>query len=250
MSARIAIAIVIACIVSFAAGWIARPLATPYAHEGATVTLTRIVTSVESTTARGGSKSVAACPLSSPSTITITRTVTVASRLRSACLEAPKVVLVLEHQYPKIVTQLIDRANRSVYVMMFAMKYYPWERNDVDAAINALCAAAHRGVDVRVLVDYVTAKEYGSTIRHLESCGVKVKVWHECDGLWKLHAKVVIVDGKYVVLGSHNWTYSAFNHNIEVSVEIESAKIASKLTSLFLELWRSACSVAPQALSS
>ncbi len=244
MEKRMVIAIVIACLAGFALGWVSKPLTHPSPSPTQACPLptayTKTVTSVYTKTVT--------TTLSARATTTVTKIVTAtvsATPLRPLCIEKPPIRLIVGHQYPEIVTKLIERANESVYVMMFAMKYYPMERNDVDKAIEALCTAAKRGVSVRVLVDYVTAEEYRSTITYLERCGVEVKVWRECGSLWKLHAKVVIVDGKYVVVGSHNWTYSAFNHNIEVSIEVESPSVAAKLVKLFNELWSSSCAYAP-----
>jgi len=131
--------------------------------------------------------------------------------------------------------------------MMFVVKYYPNNpKNPVDSLLNALCRDVSRGVRVRVLLDETSYREYRNAVTYLQHCNVEVRIWHECGSLWRLHAKVVIVDGKYVVIGSHNWTYSALAHNIEVSVSIRSSSIASKLIKLFNELWNSGCSFAPR----
>jgi phosphatidylserine/phosphatidylglycerophosphate/cardiolipin synthase-like enzyme len=43
------------------------------------------------------------------------------------------------------------------------------------------------------------------------------------------HAKVVVVDGRYVYLGSHNLTQSALRHNNELSVRIDSPELAAEV---------------------
>ena len=40
------------------------------------------------------------------------------------------------------------------------------------------------------------------------------------------HAKVLVVDDRHVIVGSHNWTRSALAANREWSVEIDDAVIA------------------------
>ncbi len=177
-------------------------------------------------------------------TSTVTKTVYRSTGLRST---SPSLSLLIAGSYESYVLKLLSSANSSVYVMMFVAKYYPGiHGNPANELLNALCRDAARGIDVRVLLDYTSYREYRSAIQYLEHCGVKVRVWRECGSLWKLHAKVVIVDGRYVVLGSHNWTYSALAHNIEVSVAIRSRAIASELTSLFQRLWSSSCSFTPR----
>jgi phosphatidylserine/phosphatidylglycerophosphate/cardiolipin synthase-like enzyme len=45
------------------------------------------------------------------------------------------------------------------------------------------------------------------------------------------HAKVAVIDGRYVYLGSHNLTQSALRHNNELSVRIDSPEMAAEVTS-------------------
>ena len=45
------------------------------------------------------------------------------------------------------------------------------------------------------------------------------------------HAKVVVIDDRYVFLGSHNLTHSALSRNNELSVRIDSPEMARQITS-------------------
>ena len=45
------------------------------------------------------------------------------------------------------------------------------------------------------------------------------------------HVKAVVIDGRYVYIGSHNLTQSALRHNNELSVLIDSPEMASEITS-------------------
>ena len=50
---------------------------------------------------------------------------------------------------------------------------------------------------------------------------------------YHLHHKLVVIDEKVVVIGSHNWSYSAMRHNIESSSIIRSREHArAKLESI------------------
>ncbi len=49
------------------------------------------------------------------------------------------------------------------------------------------------------------------------------------------HAKYVVIDGKVVIVGSHNWSYNAFFKNREVSVVVEDKVLAQRLRALFFE---------------
>jgi phosphatidylserine/phosphatidylglycerophosphate/cardiolipin synthase-like enzyme len=45
------------------------------------------------------------------------------------------------------------------------------------------------------------------------------------------HSKVVVIDNRFIFLGSHNLTQAALRHNKELSVRIESPGMASELLS-------------------
>ena len=51
-----------------------------------------------------------------------------------------------------------------------------------------------------------------------------------------LHAKIIIVDGKKILLGSSNYTFSGFFRNYEIGVYFEDGEIASKLAKLIMEM--------------
>lgn len=147
-----------------------------------------------------------------------------------------EVVIVEDSAYLSTVAPLIERANRSVYVIMFVMKYDPGDDDDpVNELLNALADAASRGVDVRVLVDEETRDSYPQTIEFLKEHGIGVRL-DRSSGV-TTHAKVVIVDGEFAVVGSHNWTESAMRYNHEVSALIRSGKAAEELTNYFGRLW-------------
>ena len=147
-----------------------------------------------------------------------------------------QVMIVEDSQYLSAVAPLIERANRSVYVIMFVMKYDPGDDDDpVNELLGALADAASRGVDVRVLVDEETRDSYPQTIGFLKEHGIGVRL-DKSSGV-TTHAKVVIVDGEFVVVGSHNWTESALRYNHEVSALIRSGKAAEELTNYFERLW-------------
>ena len=147
-----------------------------------------------------------------------------------------EVLVVEDDQYVGAVAPLIERANRSVYVIMFVMKYDPGDDDDpVNELLGLLADAASRGVDVRVLVDEETRDSYPQTIEFLKEHGIGVRL-DRSSGI-TTHAKVVIVDGVYVVVGSHNWTESALRYNHEVSAILRSGAVAGELTNYFEKLW-------------
>ncbi len=49
----------------------------------------------------------------------------------------------------------------------------------------------------------------------LSKCGIEAKVLHSAK---LLHIKLMIIDNKIAIMGSHNYTKNAFNINHEVSI--------------------------------
>jgi phosphatidylserine/phosphatidylglycerophosphate/cardiolipin synthase-like enzyme len=96
------------------------------------------------------------------------------------------------------------------------------------------------GLDVRVIVepsrqnrDIRLANEVAMAflLRH----GVHVRTY--VGAKRSLHSKYVIVDEDLVVLGSHNWTHSAFTENREDSIALVSSAHNCELADEFLKAW-------------
>ena len=140
----------------------------------------------------------------------------------------PQVRLLVDRDYFNEVLNLINKANVSIHIAMFSMKYDPDDSDDpANDFINALVAAAERGVQVTVVLDDYPRWNYG-TADYLKSHGVDVHIFTLRE---TMHAKVVVVDSKIVVFGSHNWSESALVYNHEVSIFIRSLTFAKELAS-------------------
>ena len=48
------------------------------------------------------------------------------------------------------------------------------------------------------------------------------------------HAKIVIIDGRTAVVGSHNWTGSALSRNREASLLIDDRPVIAEIENLLL----------------
>ena len=83
---------------------------------------------------------------------------------------------------------------------------------------------------VHVFLDQSDAQEFSTEANRnvaedMRRHGIKVKFDSPAR---TTHTKLVIIDQRYVFLGSHNFTQSALRHNNEASVLIESPKIAQQ----------------------
>jgi hypothetical protein len=99
--------------------------------------------------------------------------------------------------------------------------------------VEAIGRKMAEGLDVRIILRGDTPTE----ARHLEflkNCGIdldKVR-WRN-----RTHTKGIIVDGKRVLLGSHNWSYDGTVLNRDASVIFFDEEIAGYLEEVFLYDW-------------
>lgn len=146
-------------------------------------------------------------------------------------LPARDVIPLVGEDYTEKVKNLIEGAEKSILVVMFHMRYYPQHPNSPsNQLLEALIRAKKRGVRVTVILD-ISPEEKGkysnlTTGEFLSNKGIEVRF----DSLNKTtHTKMVIVDGRFVVVGSHNWTYYGLTQNQETSVLIDSPELAEEL---------------------
>lgn len=105
-----------------------------------------------------------------------------------------------------------------------------------------LIAARARGVDVRILLSgeqvefnsFRVANETASD--YLREKGVDVRHYASEDK-GQSHSKYVLIDGSWVVLGSHNWSPRSFAEGRDDSVALRSAELSSRMWRMFVQDW-------------
>jgi len=100
----------------------------------------------------------------------------------------------------------------------------------IPAYVQALCAAARDGVDVRLLVPGasdipVISPLSRSAYRPLLESGVRVFEWNGT----MLHAKTAVADGRWARVGSTNLNLASFIGNYELDVAVEDADFAAAM---------------------
>jgi len=120
----------------------------------------------------------------------------------------------------------IARANESVHIMIYGFT--------LDYLSKALIDAVKRGVEVEVIIEKESAYWRGSEYERLLQAGVDVKL----DGNpYTMHHKVAIIDGKIVITGSYNWTWSAERRNDENVLILMSKSLAKNYEKEFQRVW-------------
>jgi cardiolipin synthase A/B len=89
------------------------------------------------------------------------------------------------------------------------------EEMDDSAIVNALVAAAVRGVDVEVTMAY--SSRWKDELSQLAGGGVHVRVYDSQAPLY-IHAKVAIADGTTAFVGSQNFSEASLDYNRELGM--------------------------------
>ena len=137
------------------------------------------------------------------------------------------------------VHSLLNEASKSIFVAMYSFKYYTeYPLSPSNVLMQDLIKAKERGLDVEVLLDVSNfndkeTKENQKTGEILSRNGVKV--YYDKMNV-TTHAKTIVIDSRYSVVGSNNWTYSGLSQNNELSVLIDSEELAKELETYIMEL--------------
>ena len=125
----------------------------------------------------------------------------------------------------------LSAAQYRITVVMYVIRYDP--DGPIAALLQALSDAAARGVDVRVVMDQGRDwKTQEPDDKHVEAM-----TWLRTHGVTVLldeldrttHVKAIVVDGRTLLLGSHNWTRYALTQNREWSVVLDDAAMAADI---------------------
>lgn len=115
-----------------------------------------------------------------------------------------------------------------------------------DAFVDALIAAAERGVDVRLLMPGRT--DIGLMLhaaRHhyqrLLDAGIRLYEYQDA----VMHAKTAVVDGVWATVGSSNLDYRSFIHNDEANAIIISRSFSAHMEQMFEDDLKSATQIDP-----
>ncbi|OQX53927.1 MAG: hypothetical protein B5M48_02060 [Candidatus Omnitrophica bacterium 4484_213] len=146
---------------------------------------------------------------------------------------------ICNRKYFSQVRSLISEAEQSIYIILYIARYYQkYPDSSSNRLIRELISAAKRGVDVQVILDRSNWNEKNTaenkaTARIFSEGGVRV--WLD-DFKKTSHNKLIIIDGRYVVIGSTNWSYYALDKNNESSVLIDSPEVADVFKKYFAEV--------------
>ncbi len=137
------------------------------------------------------------------------------------------------------VDTLLKGAHSYIHVIMYEMTGSSDSLSEIELLKRDLCNKAESGVDVKVLLEHsgsnYSLNSYNEQSKsYLESAGAKV-IFDDDNVI--THSKLIIVDGRAIVIGSTNWSTSAIEYNNETSLMISNENIAGIYEVYFENLW-------------
>jgi phosphatidylserine/phosphatidylglycerophosphate/cardiolipin synthase-like enzyme len=151
-----------------------------------------------------------------------------------------KVEAIIGSDYYRKVSPVIRSASQKIDIIMYEWKWYSHEfAGGVQQLNNEIISKAREKVNVRVLLNiesmgHAITKINSRTASFLQQRGVIVKFGQV--GV-ATHAKMVIVDDRFCVVGSHNFSKGSFTRNQECSVLIEGGEAIRPFIDYFKLLW-------------
>lgn len=124
------------------------------------------------------------------------------------------------------VIPLINSAKHYIYIPAFIITH--------DELSNAIINAHNRNVTVKIIADAANSINTRSKLKQLRQAGIPVKIENYAG---KMHSKTIIIDDKYLIAGSMNFSNSGENKNDENCLIIESERFARYYREFFEYLW-------------
>ncbi|MBU5611305.1 phospholipase D-like domain-containing protein [Geomonas azotofigens] len=145
-------------------------------------------------------------------------------------LSAPaQATLLADGAYSGAVRERIRGAKRRIICAFYLFKA-SGRRGNLPAQIaQDLAQARGRGVDVTVILEPgdSVGRDNRAAAAYLARKGVRVIF---PPGRRTTHAKAVVIDDRYVLIGSHNLSHAALTRNRELSVLLDAPELAAQVT--------------------
>lgn len=146
-----------------------------------------------------------------------------------------------DSEYYYFVKKALSKAKEKIRIIMFFMLHKDKKKYPTNQLIQELLSAKKRGVDVKIILDKdAEGQVYKSRVINKEAhnkfkkSGIDVVY----DSEEKVtHTKIILIDDRHTIIGSHNWTAGSFYAYDDKSVYIDSKDLAKKTYAYFNKLW-------------
>lgn len=151
------------------------------------------------------------------------------------------IVLLKNQDYFPTLIKAIDAAKSEIIMSFFLFKAGVHKNSYPDRVLAHLAKSAKKGLRVMIILENSGGRdrnldaENRQTKQILEDQGIEVYF----DSARKTtHTKLVVIDERFVFLGSHNLTQSALKYNNEISILIDRPELAKEARMYMLALFR------------
>ncbi len=145
--------------------------------------------------------------------------------------------------------EMIGAATHTLDIEQFYVSNTPGGR--LEPVIQAIEAAADRGVRVRLIAEEKFAKQYPETLERLAARrGVEVRRLDTAKSMGGVqHAKFFLVDGREAFFGSQNFDWRALEHIQELGLRVRVREVVRALGAIFEYDWVLAAGTRPSSAS-
>jgi phosphatidylserine/phosphatidylglycerophosphate/cardiolipin synthase-like enzyme len=147
---------------------------------------------------------------------------------------AGRVTLLKNREYAEAFIRGIREARSSIVISTYLFKVADTGNNVPRRIADELINARRRNVAVTVILESSADRTDNLNRENHHAADILarggVKVFFDSPRITS-HAKVAVIDGRYVYLGSHNLTQGALVHNNELSVFVDSPEMAAEIRS-------------------
>jgi len=149
---------------------------------------------------------------------------------------------IVDNEFLTVAPFVINQAKKNLFISTYRLQIHTKAKcRNFFNLYKALIDALNRGVKIRVLSQYSEKiglsphsnelsmgilKDKGAAVRFLKRGRIS-------------HAKMIIADDKYLIVGSHNWSLSSLTRNFEFSILLDDPKSIDQAKAHYLVNWES-----------
>jgi len=154
----------------------------------------------------------------------------------------PAILLTNEDYFPALL-KAIDEAQSEIFMSIFSFKAGVHKNSYPDRILERLAKAVKRGVKVTAILETTANRSDELNIQNrqtgklLEEKGVKV---YFDSTRQTTHTKLIVIDERLVLLGSHNLTQAALKYNNEISILLDRPDLAKRARNYMLKIIKEA----------
>ncbi len=152
-------------------------------------------------------------------------------------------ILLTNEAYFPALLKAIDEAQSEIFMSIFSFKVGVHKNSYPDRVLGHLAKATKRGVKVTVILETTGSLSDELNIQNRETGKLleekAVKVYF--DSPYKTtHTKLIVIDQRLVLLGSHNLTQAAMKYNNEISILLDNPELAKRARDYMLTIMKEA----------